>query len=322
MTWGSLVGFAVVFVLVCTTSSALLAAALRASRTTLARRGPAVQRLAAELVAAVPALLGFAVVAILTIASLLGPDHCGVHEHHAHLCLRHGAVWLERPWAVATLAVAAAVLLARAANLVAGFARGARAVGRLRQLAREQHGDVRLIASERVFCFVAGVWRPAVFVSTAARDALDAEEWAAMLAHEQSHVRHHDLARRCGLELALLVAAPIVALEVRDAWEQATEQLRDAEAAVATASPESVASALVRMARLATTHRSGLIAAFTSRADRSLAARIEALLDGRASGDASAGALARRIVLSFGIVLAAVTVFAAPLHHALETLLG
>jgi hypothetical protein len=316
MNAASLIGFGVVFLLVCGTTSGVLAFLVPK----VGRRGPAVERCMTELAAAVPVALASAVVAILAIESVVGVDHCDTHGHHAHLCLQHGMVWAERPWAVAVVAAGSAVVAVRAIVLLVGTVRGHVLVSRLRTTLTAD-ARVQLVPSTRVFCFVAGLRRPTIYVSTAARDALAPEEWEAMLAHEHSHVTHRDLLHRLGLELLLVFAAPLAGIVIRERWDAATEQLRDADAADR-ASPETVASALVRMARAQTLPRLGTIAAFPATGSQLLATRVESLLDGVPRGESNARRLAR---IALGSCVAATTlafVFAEPLHHALETLLG
>jgi hypothetical protein len=319
MTAASLFGFGAVFLLVCGATSALLAMVLPA----LGRPGPAVERRIAELAAALPVLLATSVVAILAIESLVGFDHCDTHGHHAHLCLHHGMVWAERRWAVALVAAGIAAFAVRSIALVAASVRGHLLVAKLRAIVPCDPCDARvqIVPSERVFCFVVGPWRPAIFVSTAARDALAPDEWDAMLAHEHSHVTHRDLLHRLGLELLLLFAAPFAGIVIRARWDAATERLRDADAA-AHASPGAVASALVRMARTAQLLRLGAVAAFTPTGDQLLAARVRSLLEGTPRGESDARRLARIALASCVAFMTIALVFAAPLHHALETLLG
>jgi hypothetical protein len=316
MTAASLIGFGVVFLLVCGITSGVLA--LLVPR--LGRPGPAAERRIAELAALVPVVLSSAVVAILAIQSVVGDDHCDTHGHHAHLCVQHGMMWAERPWAIAVVAAAIAVVAARAIVLLASTVRGHANVARLRQTLPDD-ARVQLVPSERVFCFVAGLRRPAIYVSTAARDALAPEEWDAMLAHETSHVTHRDLLHRLGLELLLLFAAPLAGIAIRERWDAATERLRDADAAEH-ASPEAVASALVHMARAQALPRLGPVATFTATDARLLTSRVESLLDDTPRGESSARQLARVTVASTLAVVTVALVFAEPLHHALETLLG
>jgi hypothetical protein len=322
MSGASLIGFGVVFLLVCGASSAAIAAAMLACRRALARRGAAVERRVAGLAAALPVALAAGVVAVLAIESATATDHCTTHGHHAHLCLRHGAAWAEHAWAVAALAGGAAVALARGGALAIALWRGHAAVSRLRALGGDATAHVRLVESDRAFCFVAGLRRPAIFVSTAARAALARDEWTAMIAHETSHIVHRDLLRRLGLELLLLLAAPLAGPVIRERWNAATERLRDADAADAVGDPEPVASALVRMARHAAAPRIAGVAAFTEGGVRLLSARVEALLAGAPRGEREARRLGR-VALAAGLAAgAAALVFAGPLHHALETLLG
>jgi len=321
VTASSLIGFGVVFLLVCGTTSALTTLTLMARRRVLARRGPAVQRRGTELAATIPALLATAVVAILVLESLVGTDHCDTHGDHAHLCLQHGSIWIQRGWAVVALVAGAAVVGARVVVLAIGIVRGRVMVSRLRGTAEVSRG-VQLVESERVFCFVAGIVRPTIFVSTAARSALTSDEWDAMLAHERSHVHHRDLSRRLRLELLLLFSAPLAAIVIREQWDVATERLRDADAAETVGSPETVASALVQMARQLTLARVAAGAAFTPHGEHVLTARVESLLDASPRGEPDARRLTRVALVTSTAFVAIAAVFAEPLHHALETLLG
>jgi hypothetical protein len=321
MTAASLLGFGVVFLLVCGATSALLGAIMAAGRRALARRGAAVERRAAELVAGLPVLLAGAVVAILAVDSAIGPDHCTRHAHHAHLCLWHGAAWAHNSWVIALLVAGGAAVALRGAWLVAALRRGAAVVSRLRGVGRREEGGVELVDSDRVFCFVVGIRRGAIVASSAARAGLSSEEWRAMIAHEASHLQHRDLARRLWLDLALMFAAPWVAIAVRDRWDAATERLRDADAAEAVGDAEPVARALVRMARGSVELGLPGLAAFTPRA-RALALRVEALLDEVPRGEGAARWLAGSIGAACVLALLGAGAFAGPLHHALETLLG
>jgi Zn-dependent protease with chaperone function len=317
MSAASLIGFGVVFLLTSWLASALLTAMLR----WLAPRGPAVERRAAFLAAALPALLGGAIVAILVGESLIGDDHCRTHGHHAHLCLVHGAAWAERTWAVALVAAGSAALLARGAALALSMIRGVRLLRRLRWTSAQEPGALLMVPSDRPFCFVAGLLRPRIFVSTAARRLLTEEEWRAMLAHERGHIEQGDLRHRLALELLLLVAAPFAGARVRAHWDLATERLRDAGAA-AQAEPEAVASALVRMAKAALQLRGGSLVSFVPPANGALARRVTSLLDRSPLGERAARNVARVALASAGALALLAAALASPLHHALETLLG
>jgi hypothetical protein len=316
MTGLSLIGFGVVFMLVCGTTSGVLTLLVPV----LARRGAAVERRAAMLAAVLPVTLGLAVVATLAIQSLIGVDHCNAHGHHAHLCLQHGVVWGDRVWAVAAIVAGGAVVSSRALIFAIDLLRGRNHVSRLRSIAGSDE-LVRIVRSDRVFCFVAGILRPRIYVSSAVRDALAPDEWDAMLAHERSHIVHRDLLHRLAIEVLLLFAAPLAGIAIRERLDAATERLRDADAA-AQASPESVASALVTMARTAIRPTVGAIAAFTPSGDRVLTERVQSLLDAVPAGEPTARRVARVALATTTTLVMLAVVFAEPLHHALETLLG
>lgn len=321
MSAASLIGFGVVFLLVSWLASALLTAMVRL----VAPRGPAVERHAAFLAAGLPVLLGAAVVAILAAASLVGDDHCRTHGHHAHLCLVHGVAWADRTWAVVFVAAGGAAVVARGSALAFSMLRGLRLMHQLmRPLLRikgDETGQLLMVPSARPFCFVAGLRQPRIFVSTAARHVLAEDEWLAMLAHERGHIEHGDLRHRLKLELLLLFAAPLTGTIAREHWDSATERLRDAGAAEQ-ASPESVASALVCMAKAALQLKAGQLVSFTPRANRGLAQRITCLLDRSPLGEHEAHRVVRLALLGVGSLAMLAMLLAEPLHHALETLLG
>ncbi len=312
----SLIGFATVFILAAWSISAGLGLTVLLGRRWLRRAGPAFERRAVALAASVPVAVAVAVV----VALLWQPgvdDHCPHHTHHAHLCLAHGAAWLDRPWAVVLIAGVGVTMAIRLGLVMASVLRTTRAVARLRRVSTAT-SDVRLVESARSFCFVAGIRRPELFVSTTAWHALDARERAAMLAHERAHIAHGDLWRRLALELLGVLAAPLVPSALRGAWSSATERLCDARA-VDVVGREPVATALVRLCR-ADRARSAL-ASFAPTAE-ALADRVEAVLAAEPTGDVAARRLGAASVLSMLALAALALAFAEPLHHALETLLG
>ncbi len=316
MSLGGLAGFALVFLVTVVTLSAIGALVHGAARGWLQKAGPMVERRAAEAAAIVPVIIGVIAVGALVVQSMVGVDHCQVHDHHAHLCFTHGAQWIERSWVVVVLAVATATFVGRAAIMGATYLRGARSIRALYKLSRA-HGDVRLVESDRAFCFVA---RRGVFVSSRVWSLLPAGERDALVAHEHAHVQHGDLAKRVVLEALLLFAAPLIGERIRTAWMRASERLCDAHAASVTGDPEVVARAMVSMCRIGAT-QPALGFAFTPTVDE-LAARIQTLLDGGPLGERAAVVLAR-VGFAACILLAVVGVAAAePIHHAFETLLG
>ena len=319
MSLGGLAGFALVFVLCTWTLSAAGGLALVGSRARLMRLGPLAERRAAVIAAITPVALASIVVAALVLRSRLGVDHCPTHGHHAHLCLAHGAQWLERAWVLAALALGGAVMIGRCARLLSSFLRGARGVRELHALSRAADG-VRIVESARAFCFVADRGRPAIYVSSRAWSSLCEAERAALVAHEAAHIHQGDLRTRAAIEAFLVLAAPGIAPRIRDTWLRASERLCDARAARATGRPESVASALVSLCRLQV-GRPAAGLGFTPRVDE-LAGRVRAVLDGGPLGERAAAILRRAAAVACAMLVAAAAVAADPLHHALETLLG
>ncbi len=317
---GTAIGFALVFVLTAWTMSALTWLLTSASGDALRRLGPAAERRVTALAAVLPVLVAASVVATLVIRSVTGDDHCQEHDHHAHLCLAHGDAWAGRSWAIALVASAAAIMLVRLLLFAGTLLRGWRAVAALRTASR-RIGDVLVVESARPFCFVAGLHKPEIYASTAAWHGLDDEQRAAMLGHERSHVANRDLAWRAALEVVSVFGAPLTPSPVLARWEQATERLRDGDAARAVGSPEAVADALVRMCRLGASPAPAASAGFTP-APAALAERVEALIGDRPRGDRAATALGAIWLLVVAAIAVATVTHAEPLHHALESMLG
>lgn len=94
----------------------------------------------------------------------------------AGLCLVHAIVrTVARQWTLARL-----------------FRLGRPATGELDALARGLGVRARLVEHDGIDCFVAGFFRPTVFVSRGALDAFDALELRAAMAHEASHIHGRD----------------------------------------------------------------------------------------------------------------------------------
>lgn len=317
---GALVGFALVFVLTAWASSAALGAIVALAGGRPRGWGPAGERRLSALTAVLPLALAAVLTATLAVHSAAGQDHCADHDHHAHLCVAHAQAWLDRPWALALVGAAATVVVLRLGALVATVLRAHSAVTQLRR-ASARIGDVRLVESPRPFCFVAGLWRPQIYASTAAWHGLDADEREAMLAHERAHVRHRDLAARAVLHAITVIAAPFGAGAMLRRWDDATERLRDRDAADAVGDPAAVAGAMVRMCRLGAPPVASGALGFTG-ARTALEGRVGALLAEEARGDRVATALAIAWLALVTVATLAAVTLAEPLHHGLESLLG
>jgi Zn-dependent protease with chaperone function len=319
---GSAIGFALAYLVVAWSVSAVLCAGALLARASLARRGPGLERAAAA-----SALLLGPVAGLLLMLSLSGhslatlwfgwADHCGQHGHHPHLCWLHGGGWADRATAVVPLAMLAAFVLVRVVQKLSAAWSARRALARLERIAAPGPGGLLIAPSERIFCFAAGLRRPRVYISSAAWRLLDEEQRRAVLAHERAHVAHGDLAADAALAYVALFAAPLLGRRVLAMWRAASERLCDQRAA-AEVDSAAVAGALVALARAAAPAPAGV--AFASPAG--VIERVEALL---ADSPADSGA-ARRFTRGVWIAIAGLgvtaAVFADPLHHALETLLG
>ena len=96
-------------------------------------------------------------------------------------------------------------------------------------------------------CFVAGLFKPTVFISSGALAALSDAELEAALRHERAHVRGHDTALLFVLSM-LRDLAPYGKGAALEAFKLSREAIADREAA-AGAGPLNLAAALVALAR-------------------------------------------------------------------------
>lgn len=319
----SLLGFGLAFLITSWTLSAILGAGILAARAPLRRRGPRLERTVTAAGLILPAVVACTVVAVLLGHSLaatgLADDHCPAHLHHLHLCVVHGAAWGQEPWAVVTITTLGTLVVARSTHLLASQLRARRALSTLRRTG-EWAGDVIRVPSPRVFCFVAGLRRAHVYVSTAAWEVLGETGRRAALAHERHHAACGDVARRLGLGLLAVVGAPFVARRLLARWSSATERLCDRAAADAVGDPVAVADALVLFARRAAAPPVTAAAFTGSAADLEL--RVEALL-GPAPADEGVARRSWRAALVGAAAAAMMAItHADTLHHLLETLLG
>lgn len=209
----------------------------------------------------------------------------------AGLCLAHAVVrTVVRQWTLARL-----------------FRLGRPATGELDALARGMGVRARLVEHDGIDCFVAGFFRPTVFVSRGALDAFDPLELRAALAHEASHIKGRDgamialLGFFCDL-VPLPWPAPLAAF--RDACENRADR-----AASQAVGAVHLASALVAAAgqrRVRPAHAFGL------GGQDVLRLRLQRLLDGPAAVPPN-----RRAGLSLGCGLfALITLASFPLAQA------
>jgi len=313
VTLGSAIGFAVLAAALVTTSSLIAASVFALARNHLRAAGPAREKNAAEWALIAPLAVSAIVVAVVAWRGSGPVDHCEEHLHHAHFCLVHGAAWLARPWAVAIALAATVTLFLRSTAVAWRRIAAARAIAQVRRVAAARDG-VRIALSDRVFCFVAGLWRSEVYVSSCAWNALAEDERLAVVAHERAHARHGDLWMAAVIDVAASLAAPLAGAWLRHRWSDAGERLCDARAADAT-SPAAVARALVNVCRAGSLRP--MASGFPASANV-VEERVRAVLAGGSPGHG----FGWRAWAVLATTLAAACIFVNELHHVLETLLG
>lgn len=327
---GSLVGFGLMFLAISWVSSAILGATLLAFRGRIRRAGPRTERALSSAALIVPPLAAATLVIALGGLSLgeallVGGDHCASHRHHLHLCLLHGGSWIDDSTAVLSLFLLGAVTGAGAIQRLLAYGVTRRLLIELERHS-EGHPDLpseaRLVPSETPLCIAAGLVHPRILISTASWSVLSADERIAVLAHEKAHIEHGDTRWRIVLSLLGALGSPGIGPRLLEVWTHASERLCDWRASSAVDEPTTVALALVRLARAASTAREPRIAetlAFASH--EALTDRVEAILHAEPDGATPARRAIVALTAAGAGFIAAALLFASPLHHAFETLL-
>jgi Zn-dependent protease with chaperone function len=313
----STIGFLLALLAASVSISTIAGGAVLALRRPLRRLGPSAERQATVLALALPPLLALLTTVVLAGSSLVGVDHCPHHPHHLHLCLRHGAAWADRAWAVASLLAVVTYAGVRLAYRAARLARTTAAFRKLVALSEPIEADVLLAPANRPFSFAAGLLDPRIVMSSSAWDRLAPEERRAVIEHERAHVEQGDLVMRLLLDFFALFGAPLLAGRLLSIWERSTERLCDRRAADRIGDPSTVASALVRMARMSCPELG-----FASFSSPNVRERVEALLGGEPHGDEAKRQLTTAALAATLLSIVCLVVSADPLHHALESILG
>jgi hypothetical protein len=322
----SLVAFGLAFLAATLTWSLLLGLGLRVAERRLRALGAWSERRAATLALVLPPLLGLALVAVLALDSAWalwsGRDHCLVHPHHLHLCLRHGAEWAYRPWAMAIVVALSVYLAVRLAQVGWAHLEAQRSVWRLQRLGTPLPGVRRcfLVPLDGPVVFTAGLFTPAIIIAQGAWDRLDPEERQAVLEHELAHLAHGDLWRRALLGVTACLAAPGFGGPALRLWEASAERVCDHRAARRVGRPSVVARAIVTLARGSSTRGAPAGAVFAAACR--VTERVVALLDQAPVGLQPASRLSWLAGLACLSFAAGCTVVSAPLHHLIETILG
>ncbi|GMV20725.1 MAG: hypothetical protein AMXMBFR57_06740 [Acidimicrobiia bacterium] len=157
-------------------------------------------------------------------------------------------------WVLRSLAAGGALLVAGSvAHLALQQWRTMRLWQAWRRTARPVHFDGVTIPAWQIdagipIVAVIGVVRPRLVIDTSVLRHCDAAELAAIVAHECGHLRRRDNLRRL---LFGAMPAPWMPAHLHERWREATEQAADDLAAAQSDARVHLASALVRVARLA-----------------------------------------------------------------------
>ena len=219
-----------------------------------------------------PPALGLAAVLALCIPSYLWFEPQSIPERVGWVCLT--LVLL----AVATLSVSFARGL-RALGASRRFNSRWRQLGRLAHLSRD-HSNAVIVEKQAPLLVLAGVFRPRLFISDGVLRALTAEELEAALKHENVHRFSRDNLKRLLLVLspqALPFLSGFARLE--ESWAELSEWAADDEAVQGDSNRAlSLATALLRFARLGAGPRPSFLHTSLVAGDGHLCARVDRLL--------------------------------------------
>jgi Zn-dependent protease with chaperone function len=305
--------------------SGSLVFALHVLRRPFARLAPAAQARLYLLAALVPALVSVAVL-IAALAPNFGwiADHCtvlGDPHTHPHICAdHHVSAWPAIPLALLTLMV-----LLRCAWVVAGrFYALILAFKAHRSLQKASTPDVqpgvRVLPFPDAQGFVLGLFRPTIYLTQGLVSGRQRQHLAAVLAHERAHLNRYDHWRRFFAGLGLAMHLPILGAWVERRLARAQEMAADEAAAQAVGSAESIAEALVALAKdqagipVSEWAHSGLAFSGTE-----IESRVLQLMNGKRGHD---WPKLSGLMLGAVIVLATLAATAGEVHHGIEQLLG
>ncbi|MDT0617470.1 M56 family metallopeptidase [Salinisphaera sp. P385] len=246
--------------------------------------------------------------------------HCSAHpETHGALCQWHAPQIALPAWLTLT------VLLLLGSVLLAGGYKIARLIAAKRRLRLMQHladeqpdGRYFLLPMSEPLAFAAGLFRGHTYISKGLKRQLDESSLAIVLAHEDAHVRRHDMLATALINSLSRLHIPMIGKALRQTWQLAAEQSCDASVAKQTGDRLAVADCLICVARLQNQHRREMKISACHLIDSQLDARISALLNSPAPrGPAPAFSL----LGVFSVALAALTLAGPTVHHWMEHLL-
>jgi hypothetical protein len=245
-----------------------------------------------------PLLVASAVVVLLnrpSLAGLLVPEHC-----HGMACGDHVPALQDGSRASGALAAFGGLTLLAGISGLAALA--LHALGRLRLVRRltrltESAGPYRVVDSPGTIACCIGLWRPQILVSQGVLDILEADELAAVLAHERAHAVRRDNLQRFILHAATRFWPARIRERIRAQHAVDAEQACDRMAERVTGSRDAVASAIRILAAALPGLQPGRGLAFGS---SSPSARLDALQQPRSSGRQTTHAMVGVMVLVLG----------------------
>lgn len=276
------------------------------------------------LVSIAPAALAlFSVLAVLapSLLALIWPeyDHCPRHgDDHVHLCFVHLPRQLGNVTSCFVLVLVTGWLWVRAVRALDGLYRAWYCASLLRVHGkRDPVLGANVLPTLTPLCFIAGVFKPTVFLSQGMLDGVAPDQLAVILHHERAHAARRDVLLRLVAQAATLFMWPSARVTLLGALELAAEQSCDEVAAASVGDRLQVAEAILRVERLLQKTVSQLSPLSVAFGGDTVPQRVRALLEAPKRSGSALLMFAGLVSLSCG-VLAAST----PLHHLTESLLG
>ncbi|TGY88213.1 M56 family peptidase [Marinicauda algicola] len=237
--------------------------------------------------------------------------------HHCHAvdgnCVGHSTPAAPLPLALAVLGLTGALVIRLAWAVMHRLAAMAAFRRTLDRLTLRSDG-IRILDTDLALAFVAGLARPAVYLSRGLLSRLAPEERALIKAHEAAHLARGDLRARFAFTVLTAVYPRSASRRLNDAFILAQEQACD-HATARHFAPVAIAETLVKVQRANGGRESGLsVAAFD---DGQIELRVRALL--QPDFEPARLSLARYFTMT-GVLLAAIFIALEPIHHEIETL--
>lgn len=300
-------------------AAALLPWALRATVTWAPER----RHRALLLLSAAPLVTAFvALLAALgpSLLSLLYPehDHCLSHgDGHVHLCLLHPPPHLGNVASCVAFVLGMGWIGVRLAFVLLRLQRARRCVARLRS-----HGTdspqlrANVLPTSTPLCALAGVLQPTLFLSAGLLARVTEHELPVILQHERAHAARRDLLLFLIARAGSAFLWPAARARLLAALQLAAEQSCDEVAASHVGDRLQVAAVILKVERMLqpVPQLGSLALAFGG---SGVPQRVLSLLDARSSRGSLTG-----MALLFALLLAALLLASAPLHHFTESVLG